>query len=118
MAMSDRSKAVLAGLGIIVAVVLLVVVVSGPIGIQNQFSAWKANAYGSDWLIVQYTGMGDVQNHWELKNSAIHNEGHSDGIYFTTTHGVVHLSGHYIYIQNPTPEAKELYLKSRKKAGP
>ena len=116
--MSDSSKTVWCGVGIVASIALFVVVVIGPVGIQNKFASWRATAYGSDWLVVQYTGMGDVQNHWELKNSAIHSEGQSDGIYFATTHGVVHLSGHYIYIQNPSAEAKELYLKTKKKAVP
>src|SRR4051812_27343195 len=86
-------------------IALLVFLVTGPVGIQNQFTVWRANAYGSDWLVVQYTATGEVLHSWELKNAAIHNDGHSDGIYFTSEHGVVHLSGNYIYVQNPSEQA-------------
>lgn len=110
---SDAKKITFSIFGFLAFIVVIVFVTAGPVGIQNQFTAWKASAYGSDWLVIQYTGMGEVQNHWELKNAAIHSESHSDGIYFTTPHGVVHLSGHYIYIQNPSPEAKEMYLKQQ-----
>jgi hypothetical protein len=90
---------------------LLIFAFVGPAGLRNEFFAWKASAYGSDWLVVQYSLDGSVNNYWELKNSAIHNEKQSDGIYFTTDHGVIHLSGNYLYIQNPTDEARTLYLK-------
>lgn len=111
--MTDKQKGVLGILGCIAAVLLVLFIVMGPAGIRNKWSAWQASAYGSDWLVVQYTGMGEIQNTWDLKNCAIHSESSSDGIYFTTDHGVVHLSGHYIYIQNPSPQAKELYLKKQ-----
>ncbi len=113
---SEAKKVTFGAFGIVAFIAVMIFLVSGPVGIQNQLTAWKANAYGSDWLVIQYTGMGEVQNHWELKNAAIHNEGHSDGIYFTTPHGVVHLSGHYIYVQNPSPEAKDIFLKNGKTA--
>lgn len=117
MATSSGNNGFLKVIGGIVAVIAFIAVIMfvtlGPVGIQNKFTAWKATAYGSDWLVVQYTATGEVLNTWDLKNAAIHSEGHSDGIYFTTDHGVVHLSGNYLYVQNPTPEGKELYLKKR-----
>lgn len=107
-------KAVLGMVGFVLVIIVgTFLIIDGPVGIQNRLSGWKANAFGSNWLIVQYTAMGDVLAHWELNNCAVHNEGHSDGIYFTTPHGVVHLSGHYIYVQNPSEEATTIYLRNR-----
>jgi len=110
---SDTKTGILFFGGIAIVIALGIFLLMGPAGIYNQFSAWKASAYGSDWLVIQYTLDGGVNNYWELKNSAIHNESGSDGIYFTTDHGVIHLSGHYLYIQGPTEEAKTLYLKKK-----
>jgi hypothetical protein len=74
----------------------------GPSGIKTGFSGWKASAYGSDWMVVQYAQSGCVITSWVLKNEAIQNESSSDGIFFVNEDDeVVHLSGHYVYIQNP-----------------
>jgi hypothetical protein len=100
-------------LGLAVVLAIFVFVTLGPAGCNNKFSAWKASAYGSDWLVVQYSLDGNVMNSWDLKDCAVHSENGSDGIYFTTTHGVVHLSGHYLYVQNPTEQARDLYLKKK-----
>jgi hypothetical protein len=110
--MSNEIKGFMGGF-VLIALILgaIIFLTTGPAGCTNQFSAWKASAYGSDWLVVQYTLEGKVNNYWELKGAAIHNESNSDGIYFTTDHGVVHLSGYYLYVQNPTEQAKKLYLK-------
>jgi hypothetical protein len=91
------------------------VVIIGPAGLYNKFNAWQASAYGSDWLIVQYAQNGSVITHWELEDAAVHSEDSSDGIYFTTDHGVVHLSGHYVYIQSPTKEMEGKLLDGRLK---
>jgi len=54
--------------------------------------------------VVQYAQNGSVINHWNLKSKTVRNESQSDGIYFVSPSGaVVHLSGHYIFVQNPTP---------------
>lgn len=92
---------------VVVAFLFIAIIIGGPAGIKNKWAAWRASAYGSDWLVVQYTQDGSIIKSWELKNSAIHSESQSDGIYFTTEHGVVHLSGHYIYVQNPTDEMRD-----------
>lgn len=104
------------GAGCVLAVVVALILVglfylAGPAGMYNEWSAWSASAYGSDWLVVQYAQDGTVIHHWELEDSAINNESESDGIYFTTPEGVVHLSGHYIYVQKPQPELKRKLLK-------
>ena len=108
--MSAIFGSVVVGLGLFIAATM------GPVGIQNKFTAWKASAYGSDWLIVQYTATGDVLHSWELKNAAVHSEAHSDGIYFTTDRGVVHLSGNYIYVQSPNEETKKQFLVTKDRA--
>jgi len=63
------------------------------------------DVYGADWLIVQYNQSGGIISHWTLKKKAIFNEENSDGIYFTDDYGnVVHLSGHYLYIEADNDE--------------
>lgn len=93
--------------GTVVAVILGGLLCWGPAGIKTAFSGWKASAYGSDWLVVQYAQSGCVITHWELENEAVQNETSSDGIFFVTEDGpVVHLSGHYAYVQDPKPQVK------------
>lgn len=82
-----------------------VIACMGPAGVKTSLSGWYASGYGSDWLVVQYAQSGCVIHSWDLQSEAIKNEGSSDGIYFVTEEGpVVHLSGHYTYIQNPTKD--------------
>lgn len=77
--------------------------IAGPKGLSTGLSAWKASSYGSDWQIVQYAQSGCVIATWSLNNEAVHNETNSDGIYFRHGNQVVHLSGHYLYVQDPGP---------------
>lgn len=100
--------------GIVLGLILLVLMIMGPAGIQNQWRAWKGSAYGSDWLVVKYSQDGEVICFWELKKRAIDNESGSDGIFFVTDGGsVTHISGHYNYVQNPTDNDRYLMLKGR-----
>lgn len=99
----------------VLAVALVCFIFVGPAGCTNSFQSWRASSWGSDWLVVMYAVDGSVIAHWDLKNAAVHSESHSDGIYFPTPHGVVHLSGHYLYVQNPTEEARSMYLKESRK---
>ena len=107
--MSTEGKIVI---GLIVLVIVICGIIIGPAGCDRKISAWKAGAYGSDWLVVQYSQDGSVMNSWELKNKSIGNESQSDGIYFTDVDGnVIHLSGHYIYIETKDfKSAKERYF--------
>lgn len=102
----------LAGAGVISLILLIIFLVMGPAGIKTSFLGWKASAYGSDWLVVQYAQSGCVISSWELDYEAVQNEGGSDGIYFSTDDGVVHLSGHYIYVQNPRAGMKSDLLST------
>lgn len=109
--MEDRT-AIGIFVGFLIVCVIAVAALIGPSGCYNKVSAWKATAYGSDWFVVQYAVDGNVINTWDLKNCAIQSEQGSDGIFFTTPEGVVHLSGHYVYVQTPTEEIrKKLTLK-------
>jgi hypothetical protein len=114
---SDKKFLVKCAIGAITSVVLvialLMLLTQGPGGLRNTFTSWSANWAGhTRWLIVQYTVSGDVMNNWEIIGSIQH-EKSGDGIYFTTDHGIIHLSGHFIYVQDPTDEARSLYLKKR-----
>jgi len=84
---------------IVVCLACLAAVV-GPAGASRALRGWSAKAYGSDWLVVQYTQSGSVISSWELHGKSVGNETSSDGIYFTDDTGnVVHLSGHYVYVE-------------------
>ena len=75
-------------------------VVSGPAGMSRQFQNWTANWGGSDWLVVQYNQSGGVISSWELHGKSVESESGCDGIYFTDNDGnIVHLSGHYVFVQ-------------------
>ena len=102
------------GLAAIIGIILIVgFLIVGPQGCDRHMSSWKASSYGSDWLVVQYSQNGDVINYWELNNKSVGSEESSDGIYFKDNSGnVVHLSGHYIYVQASDMEAaKKRFLK-------
>jgi hypothetical protein len=94
---------------------LVIGILIGPKGCERHVQSWQSSAYGSDWLVVQYSATGNPLNIWELKNKSIGNEASSDGIYFLDNDGnVVHLSGNYIYVQisgNGMDSAKSKYLK-------
>jgi len=113
--MNSETKATIAiMMGIVGIVGLVLFLMVGPQGCKARMSSWKASAYGSDWIVIQYAQNGDVVNSWELRNKAIKNEQQSDGIYFVdSNNNVIHLSGHYTYIQiadGNWDAAKEKYL--------
>ena len=106
----DSLAELIVGAGLLALVISGVLMCAGPAGLKTGLSSWQASAYGSDWLVVQYAQSGCTIATWELRDEAIKNEGDSDGIYFVSEGGaVVHLSGHYVYVQSPTPkEAAQL----------
>ena len=85
-------------------------------GCANRFYSWKAEEYGADWLVIQYSATGTPINIWELQNKAIKSESRSDGIFFLDNdNNVVHLSGHYMYIQVQSWEKVTMqYLEKNK----
>lgn len=99
--MNDEDKKMLKGFGVVILIVVIGLFISvGPKGCDRSLSSWKASAYGSDWLVVQYAQDGSIISSWELTNKSIGNEAGSDGIYFLDDDdNVVHLSGHYIYVE-------------------
>lgn len=105
-----------AGLVLVLALIFgLVFLILGPSGLSRNANAWLASAYGSDWLVVHYAQDGKVINHWELEDKSIGNETQSDGIFFLDNSGnVVHLSGHYVYIEiknDAWQSARDKFLK-------
>lgn len=108
---------IVAGMFAIVAVIFLVWM--GPQGLTTSITGWKASAYGSDWLVVQYAQSGCVINYWVLEDQAVHNEQNSDGVYFIDSRrdDVVHVSGHYVYVQNPSYEVLAELLSTGKCSG-
>lgn len=77
------------------------------LGMATGFVGWNRNCakscaenVGSDWIVVQYSAVGETLHCWRLKGVGITNEGHSDGIYWQAPSGnLVHISGWYNRIQ-------------------
>ena len=102
-------------IGVIVSLLVIGIAfaIMGPAACTRKVQAWKTGACGADWLVVQYSQDGGIIATWELDDKSIGNEENSDGIYFTDGHGnVVHLSGHYIYVEleDKKDEVRELLL--------
>lgn len=77
-------------------IVWLVVFLVGCAGFQRDCKSSCASAYGSDWIVVQYRFDGAPINCWKLKDTAITNEGETDGIFWASPDGhLVHISGWY-----------------------
>lgn len=81
-------------------IVILFALFVGPNRINRYWASYKADAYGSNWLVIKEDMGGNAIRHWELTNKSVGSEANSDGIYFIDENGdVVHLSGFYTYIQ-------------------
>ena len=106
--------------GIVIALLVgFLFILVGPKGCQNKIRSWSSSAYGSDWLVVQYAYDGTVIASWELNNKAVDNETNSDGIRFIDKNSnVVHLSGHYVYIEVREKRWEEARTKLLPKAPP
>ena len=104
--------------GYALGILFLLFLIIGPNKINRFWQNYKADAYGSDWLVVQYDMTGSPIQYWELKDKSIGSEFNSDGIFFTDNDNlVIHLSGFYNYIEikdNNFEKAKEKYLFSKK----
>lgn len=88
------------GGGIVLLLMLVLLALIGPKGCERRVASWKAEAYGSDWLVVQYAYDGSTIASWKLRDKSVGNEEGSDGIFFRTNKGhIIHLSGHYVYVQ-------------------
>ena len=72
----------------------------GCAGIQRDCSSCWASNTGGNWIIVQYRFDGTPINCWELRNTPVDNEGHTDGIFWQDKGGhLVHISGWYNRVQ-------------------
>lgn len=90
----------LASTAAIVLLLLAVFASIGPAGCSRMVQTGFASGWGSDWLVVQYAQDGSVIASWELTGASVASETNSDGINFVDSSGaVVHLSGHYVYVQ-------------------
>jgi hypothetical protein len=86
-----------------------VFVIKGPANIYRSWNNYTANWAGSSWLVIQYNQAGGIIAHWELDDVAISSEAGSDGIYFVDNDSnVVHLSGHYVYVQTASYDLDKL----------
>ncbi len=102
-------------IGIVVVAVLLLAFI-GPNRISRYWASYKADAYGTNWLVIKEDMSGDSIRYWELKDKSVGSEANSDGIYFIDENGdVVHLSGFYTYIQvkGDFEAAKKEHLKEK-----
>jgi hypothetical protein len=79
----------------------LLLVLGGCAGFQRSCSSGCAEAFGSDWMVVQYRFDGTPISCWRLSNTSIRNEDNSDGIYWLDPGGrhLVHISGWYNRVQ-------------------
>jgi hypothetical protein len=81
-------------------VLLSLLFLSGCAGVQRSCAVFKAEAAGSNWIIVQLDYQGHPFNCWKLSNTSVTNEGQSDGIYWFGTGGhLVHIGGWYDRVQ-------------------
>lgn len=79
---------------------LCLIFLAGCAGMERDCSSCSAQAYGANWLIVQYNYNGEAIQCWKLMNTSVSNEEHSDGIYWKSPGGhLVHLSGWYNRVQ-------------------
>lgn len=92
--------------------VILVMALSfgGCAGWARGCSANMAEGFGSDWIVVQYSGMGEPFRCWELHGVSVANEDHSDGLYWQSTDGhLIHISGFYNRVQVSSSEWDSAY---------
>lgn len=78
----------------------LALLLGGCAGLDRGCSAWGAENFGSDWIIVQHAYDGRLIHCWALRDVSVANESASDGIYWTSTTGnLVHIGGWYTRVQ-------------------
>lgn len=79
---------------------LVLLVVGGCAGTQRSCASGCASSYGADWVVVQYDCDGESYRCWELHDTSMANEEHSDGVYWLSPDGhLVHISNNYNRIQ-------------------
>lgn len=69
-------------------------------GWQRDCNSSVASSFGGDWIVLQYGFDGVPINCWKLKDTAISNEEHTDGVFWQDPGGhLVHISGWYNRVQ-------------------
>ncbi|OGH69018.1 MAG: hypothetical protein A2754_00975 [Candidatus Magasanikbacteria bacterium RIFCSPHIGHO2_01_FULL_47_8] len=81
--------------------VLFALLLVGCAGLSRDCSSCTAGSFGADWVVVQMDMNGGPYRCWELPNTSVTNEPHSDGIFWkeNASGNLVHLSGHYNRVQ-------------------
>lgn len=80
--------------------ILAALLLTGCAAVERDCSSCNASSFGGDWIVVQYRFDGVPINCWQLRNTAIENETHSDGVYWQDPGGhLVHISGWYNRVQ-------------------
>lgn len=80
--------------------VAIVLFLTGCAGIERDCGSSCATSFGGDWIVVQYRADGSPINCWRLKDTAISNEPHTDGVFWQDPGGhLVHISGWYNRVQ-------------------
>jgi len=98
---------------IVVIVVIIIAIFACSKGCQLQCSQFAVSYTGANWLVVQYSQDGGVIHFWKLKDVHVKSEENSDGIFFQSGNGIVHLSGHYVYVQDWDEEIFDWFVTSR-----
>ncbi len=79
---------------------ILTLLFVGCAGWERNCSNCGNDAYGADWIIVQYKLDGQPMNCWKAPRTSVANEHASDGIYWQSQTGnLLHISGHYSRVQ-------------------
>jgi len=74
---------------VVVIIIVILLIFIGPQRISRYWASYKADAYGSDWLVVKEDMSGNTIRHWELEDKSVGSEQNSDGIYFIDENGDV-----------------------------
>ena len=83
-----------------VRIMLVALLLPGCAGFNRGCSAWQAENFASDWIVVQNDMSMTPQRCWKLPNTSITNEPSSDGVYWLGKGGhLVHISGWYNRVQ-------------------
>lgn len=78
-----------------------VLALGGCAGMQRSCCSSFAQDFGADWVIVQVDMNGQPFRCWQLHDTSVANEAHSDGIYWLDkpSGNLVHISGLYNRVQ-------------------
>lgn len=75
------------------------VMLTGCAGFNTSCSNFNAESFGADWIITEYDMNGTPFMCWKLKGISVMNERDSDGIKWSESGHMMHISGWYNRVQ-------------------